>query len=167
MQTLVQNLGLDWKALLWYAFNFILLLVVLKLLAYKPLLKLLAERRKKIEQGLEKAEEASRRLAEIGELEKERLKEADKKGLLVITEAEKRAREQEQKIMAEAAVKESDMMERAKEKARQMAIEMEHKMENEASAMVRKILIERVRLKPEAVDEALIEKVAQTVRELA
>jgi F-type H+-transporting ATPase subunit b len=166
MQTLIENLGLDWKALLWYAVNFIILLVVLKSLVYGPLLKVLAERRKKIEQGLEKAEEASRRLAEISEVEKERLKEAEKKGLSVITEAEKRAKEQERKILADAAAKENEMMQRAKEKVSQMESEMERGMEKEASAMVKKILIERVRLRPEAVDEALIEKVALSAREL-
>ena len=64
MQELIHNLGLDWKLFLAQAFNFLVVLVVLRLTVYKPLLGFLAQRRTKIEEGIMKSEEADRRLHE-------------------------------------------------------------------------------------------------------
>ena len=55
MEQLFSQLGIDWHLLLSQAVNFFLLLIVLRVFAYKPLLAFLHERRRKIEEGLAKA----------------------------------------------------------------------------------------------------------------
>ena len=47
MLELAEKLGLDWKLLLSQAVNFLVLLALLRQFAYKPLLKILKERRTK------------------------------------------------------------------------------------------------------------------------
>ncbi len=68
MQDLVTQLGLDWRLLLSQAANFLILLIVLRLFAYKPLIPMLKERRAKIEDGLAKAKEADHRLSQANEM---------------------------------------------------------------------------------------------------
>jgi len=59
----LKSLGINLPSLLAQIINFTILLVVLYLLAYKPLLKILDERRRRIQEGLESAEQAKERLA--------------------------------------------------------------------------------------------------------
>jgi F-type H+-transporting ATPase subunit b len=57
-------IGLDGRALLFQIINFVILFWILKMVAYKPVLKMLEARRRKIEQGLKDAEAATKAAAE-------------------------------------------------------------------------------------------------------
>jgi len=164
MQSLFNNLGLDWKLLLSQAANFFLVLIILRLTVYKPLIELMKKRRARIEEGLMKATEADRRLAGIGELQKEKLKEAERQGIAVIKSAEEQAKVRERQILEEAAKSEADIIARAKERAAADEAAALRKVESEAVHLVKEILIRTVQVKPDAVDEALIAKVAQEAR---
>ena len=67
--------------------NFLLVLLILKKFLYKPLLKVLDERRKKIEDSLKNSEEIERRLNEITEKEAKAILRAGKEGQKMIQEA--------------------------------------------------------------------------------
>lgn len=67
--------------------NFLLLLFILKRFLYKPILKVLEERKTKIEAGLKNAEEIEKRLNEITEKEAEVLLRAGKESEKMIKEA--------------------------------------------------------------------------------
>lgn len=60
----LKALGINLPSLIAQIINFTILLAVLYLLAYKPVLRMLDERRKRIQEGLEASDEAKRRLAE-------------------------------------------------------------------------------------------------------
>ena len=64
MSELFAAFGINWKLLLVQAFNFALLLTVLWYFLYTPILKLIDDRRKKIAEGVQQAEAATRRLEE-------------------------------------------------------------------------------------------------------
>ena len=68
-------LGFNLPALVAQLINFALLLIIFRLLLYKPLLKMLDERKQRIQEGLEASDEAKRRLSET---EQEVAKELDK-----------------------------------------------------------------------------------------
>jgi F-type H+-transporting ATPase subunit b len=165
MQSLFNSLGIDWKLLLSQAANFALVLIILRLTVYKPLLELMRKRRERIEQGLEKADEADRRLTEIGELQKEKLKEAEHKGVQIIRGAEDEAKRERQKILDDAARAEADIIKRAQERTKADEAAALRKVEAQAVHLVKEILIRTVAVKPEAVDEALIEKVARSMQQ--
>ena len=93
MQELLSQLGIDWRLLVSQALNFLLLLAVLRIFAYGPIVKILKERKKRIEEGLEKSEEAEKRIREISTLKKERLKEAEIETLAILKRAEGRAKD--------------------------------------------------------------------------
>ena len=58
MNELFSQLGIDPKLLLAQGVNFVILLVVLTKFVYKPLMKMVEERRKKIELGIKGGEKA-------------------------------------------------------------------------------------------------------------
>jgi F-type H+-transporting ATPase subunit b len=64
MSELFAAFGINWKLLLVQAVNFGILLAVLSYLLYKPVLRLIDERQKKIAEGVKTAEAAVRRLEE-------------------------------------------------------------------------------------------------------
>ncbi len=67
--------------------NFLILLFILKKFLYKPILKVLEERKKKIAESLQNAEEIEKRLAEIGEREAEALLKSAKESEKMIKDA--------------------------------------------------------------------------------
>ena len=162
MSSLLTQLGIDWRLLASQAVNFLILLAVLRYFVYKPLLKMMAHRRSIIEGGIAKAAEADKRLGEISNLQREKLKEAEAQGVEIVKTAESAARERERKILAEAQGKGSQILEAAAEKSKSDEQAARAKVEAEAAELVKKILVETVSLSPDAVDEALIRKVARS-----
>lgn len=124
MSELFAAFGVNWKLLLVQAVNFSVLLLILWRVLYRPLLNMIDERRKKIEEGVKAAEDAHARLAastKRGEqvvaeaaLEGEKLvararERAEVKGAQIVEGAEARA----QNIFAEAVAKAEELQRRA------------------------------------------------------
>jgi len=129
------SLGIDWKLLIAQIVNFLVLLVLLWKFLYNPLVKMLAERKKKIEQGLKDAEDAraqleqtkneTRRLIATAtsesekivksakqemELEtKHKLDETQKRAEEILTSAKKQAQDEQKKIVDKAKKEISDL----------------------------------------------------------
>src|SRR5437667_224731 len=59
----ISALGFNLPALIAQLINFLLLLLIFQVLLYKPLLKMLDERKKRIQEGLDASDEAKRRLS--------------------------------------------------------------------------------------------------------
>jgi F-type H+-transporting ATPase subunit b len=108
-------LGFNLPALVAQIINFVLLLVIFRLLLYKPLLRILDERKQRIQEGLEASDEAKRRLSDT---EQEVAKELDK------------ARQQGQEQIAQAQQIAARIQEEARATARQ---EAEHLLERARS----------------------------------
>ncbi|HTY39602.1 MAG TPA: F0F1 ATP synthase subunit B [Candidatus Paceibacterota bacterium] len=164
MSELFSQLGIDWRLLASQAVNFLILLTVLRLFAYKPLMKIIADRRARIEEGLEKAEEADKRLAQMNDLAKEKMKEADHAALRVIQDAERRAKDREAALLEEARKKEEALLVEADQILQAKAHEARAKIEKEAAGLVRDAIVKTVELDPKAVDEALIKKALSSAK---
>lgn len=161
MQQLIEQLGIDWHLLLSQAVNFTLLFIVLRVFVYKPLLKLLHDRRARIEEGLVKADEADRRLHEVEEIGKGKIKEAEGKAVAMIKKTEEEAKALEAKLLAEARRKETDAMRSMDEMLRAKEDESRRQMEHEAAALVKQAIVKAVELSPDMIENALIEKAVQ------
>lgn len=124
MESILHTFGIDWRLLLVNAVNFALLMAGLTYFLYKPILRMLEERRTHMAQGVAAAEEAKARLAQIeaerGERMREAAKEADE--LLAAGRAAGAAREREiveagerraEAVVAEAAAAAKELKERA------------------------------------------------------
>lgn len=164
MSALINNLGIDWKLLLSQAVNFALLLIVLRFTIYKPLLDMMRKRRERIEEGLTKAEEADRRLKEVTEIQKEKIKEAEVHGLTIVKFAQAQGEEERVKILVAAKAEEETMIKIAEEKIRAKAEESERRVQSEAAQLVKAILVKTVDLDPKKIDDALIERATKEAK---
>ncbi|MGC9968742.1 MAG: hypothetical protein ABSC29_03390 [Minisyncoccia bacterium] len=158
MQQLFDQLGIDWHLLLSQAVNFFLLLVVLRIFVYKPLLKLLHDRRRRIEEGLVKADEADKRLLEVEEIGKGKIKEAEMQAVGILRKTEGDAKELEARLLAEAKRKEAEELANAAVRLKAQEADSRRATEKEAAAMVKRAIAKTVELSPEKIDDALIAK---------
>lgn len=98
----MESLGIDLRLLIVQIINFALLVFVLTKLVYKPILKLLDDRRKKIEEGAENSKKIEERLVQLQEEEKKILEEAQKKAFEEREELIKLAQTEKDQIIEEA-----------------------------------------------------------------
>jgi F-type H+-transporting ATPase subunit b len=161
MTELQNQLGVDWRLLLSQAVNFLILLAALRFFLYKPISRILKERQKKITEGLLKAEEADRRLKEIDEIRKEKIKKAENAALDIVRAAEKKSKEIEIQLLEEAKKKEAEELMKLEALLRAKKEEASLLIKKEAAEFVKKTLIKTVELAPQQIDEALIRKAAE------
>lgn len=166
MSELIGQLGVDWRSLVGQAVNFLLLLIVLRLFVYKPVLKILHDRKTKIEEGLIKAEEADRRLGGVALKEKERMKKAEEGALVLMRKTEEKAKRLEAVMLKDAEEKERVALEKTQLILKAKQEEVEKAMEKEAAYMVRRALQKTVEMKPDDIDDALIAKAITQVRSI-
>jgi len=102
MNQLFAAFGIDWRLLLIQGFNFGLLLVVLSYYLYKPILKIIDERREKIAEGVRTADSAARRLAEAKEEGDKQIGEAARQAQGLVAQARTSAEERKASILTEA-----------------------------------------------------------------
>jgi len=111
----LEALGINLGYLISQIVNFTLLAVLLYFVAYKPILRMLDERSARIKQGLEDAEEASRRAAEMEQEFEQRLAEARKEGQEIIAQATQMSEKARQEILETARQEAREQVEKAKE----------------------------------------------------
>lgn len=133
-----------------------IILTVLTVFVYRPLLKIVEERKKRIEFGLKGAEEADRILKEIDDVKKEKLSEAEKKALEIITLSEKEAAKKAVAIVTVSEKKAEGILKEASEVAKKKRTEELDNVKKEAEHLIKEALIKTVELSPRQVDENLI-----------
>jgi len=111
----LEALGINLGYLISQIVNFTLLAVLLYFVAYKPILRMLDERSARIKQGLEDAELASRRAAEMEQEFEQRLAEARKEGQEIIAQATQMSEKTRQELLVMAREEARAQVEKAKE----------------------------------------------------
>jgi len=161
----LSQFGIDWKLFLSQLVNFFLILIILKLFVYKPVLKIIKERNKKIKEGLDKAEEAGVRLKEIDNIGKGRLKQAELDSIKIIKDTENRAKTLEHELQKKSEEKQDLMQKELQERYKKQQEEMHSIVFKNAVELVRKTIVATVELKPEAIDDALIKKAVANMKD--
>lgn len=110
---LFDALGLNWKILVAQLINFALLLWILYKFGYKPILKFVDERTKKIEKGVKDAAAAEKTLEGATLEHKKIVSEAHKEAQDILTKASSQATEHAHKIMQEGKVEAEAIMAKA------------------------------------------------------
>ena len=124
MDQLLDAFGIDWKLFIAQAVNFGVLFVALWLLLYKPVMKTLDERQKKVEQGVHDAERAAEKLAGADTAAATIVSKADTEAGAIVASARDAATQEKARLMkeaearAEAIAKDADA--RAKEASEKM-----------------------------------------------
>ncbi len=94
------NLGFDWRVALANLANFLVIVWILKRFAFKPIEKIIKERKSKIEKGVEDAEKASSELQMAEQTSQKTVTEARSQANKIIAEAQK----QSEKIISESKI---------------------------------------------------------------
>lgn len=166
MSELIHQFGIEWKLLLAQIVNFFILLIVLKKFAYGPILQILKERKKRIEEGLLAAEESQKKL---GEAEKEKegiLTEARKESLGIIQKSETTAKEKESQILVEASKKADGIFQEEKSKIHEEKLKMKEDVYKESAGFLKEALAKIVEKSPESLDDNLIKGVLRELKEV-
>jgi F-type H+-transporting ATPase subunit b len=111
----LEALGINLGYLISQIVNFTLLAVLLYFVAYKPILRMLDERSGRIKKGLEDAEAASRRAAEMEQEFEARMSEARKEGQEIVAQATQMSEKARQEILETARKESRAQIEKAKE----------------------------------------------------
>lgn len=140
----MDKLGIEPSLLIAQVVNFLIILIALKVLLYKPILSMLEKRKKKIEEGLKLTETMKEEEAKL-EVKKEKvIADARKDAQSVIEEARGRGKEQEKEIIGEAKKEAEAIIEKAKLAAIKERESMQEALEREAVqlalAMAKKLL---------------------------
>ena len=84
----MEGIGINLPLLLAFVINFIILLVLLSVVLYKPVLKMLDERQAKIKESMDQAEQIRQQVAQTEDDIKSQLESARKEGQKIIAQAE-------------------------------------------------------------------------------
>ncbi|PIP73637.1 MAG: ATP synthase F0 subunit B [Candidatus Lloydbacteria bacterium CG22_combo_CG10-13_8_21_14_all_47_15] len=152
-------LGINWKLLSIQILNFLVLLLILRRFAYKPMLKILDERRDRIEQGLKDADTSRERLEHAAKEEALILESAHKKAEALLRKAEASAKNNAGIIEERARKDASDIAERARKMIEAEKAKIADDVKKDISAVivsaVEKIIGEKL---DDGKDRNLIEK---------
>lgn len=121
----MEALGINLGYLISQIVNFTLLAALLYFVAYKPVLRMLDDRSARIKKGLEDAEEASRRAAQMEQEFEQRMVEARREGQEIIAQSTQMSEKARQEILATARQEARAEIDKAKEeivREREMAM---------------------------------------------
>ena len=147
MEQLLSVFGVDWKLLLVQLVNFGLLLSVLTYFLYKPVLRIIDERQRKIAEGVKTAEEAERTLADAKVESEDIVGGAAREAEALVAGARSSANERGVEIVKAAEARAAATMKeagaRAEEAKRQALKESEREIARAAMLAAEKILREK------------------------
>ena len=144
MSELLAVFGVNWKLLLAQGINFALLLAILTYFLYKPILRIIDERREKVAEGVRTAEMAMQRLAEAQKKSDGIVGDASREAESLVKTARVREEERGAEIVNSAEAQAlgglSDAAQRAEEAKRQAIKESEREITRAAMLAAEKIL---------------------------
>lgn len=166
MEELIRHFGIDGKLLLAQAVNFGVLLFILYKFAYRPVLGVLKERREGIERGIALTRTAEKRMADIEVLQAERMREAERAALAIVSRAGEEAKTQRELLIAEANKKGEHII----AEARRAIIEEKGKLREELSREARELVRDGIaqvlmKMPPTARDHELIDAAVRVMRQ--
>jgi F-type H+-transporting ATPase subunit b len=110
----ISDLGINLPVLLGQLLSFTLLLIVLRLLVYKPVLKLLDERRERIQEGLNAADRGREQGEQAAREAQAQIESARRDGQQIIANAQQVAQRIQEEGRQQALQQQDAMLERAR-----------------------------------------------------
>ncbi len=136
IQAIANQFHVDWPFLIAQIINFCIVATLLYKFAFKPVVATLDERQKKIQDGLQYAEEMKSRLADAEKQHAETLKKAAEEATQLVNEARDNAKAYYDKQTQEAAAKASDIVKKAEQAMEQERKQMISEVRKEVAQLV-------------------------------
>ncbi len=162
MESLISTFHVDAGLFLAQVINFAIVFSILYFFAFKPLVKVMAERSERIDKSLKEADEIEQRLAKTASEQDEIISSAKRQAALLIEEADKRGEERRSELVAKAKeevglVINNEKAKLAREKAETLK-EIKRDVADLVVAVVEKVLAEKM---TSAKDQELIKKLVK------
>jgi F-type H+-transporting ATPase subunit b len=165
VQELIRQFGVDWKLLLAQVVNFLVLLYLLKRFAYGPVIAMLHERRRKIEEGLKASEDAKKRLAAAEQTRTAIILKAEEEAVGLVSQAEETAKDQAKTIVNAAEAKSEQVLISGQKKLEEERLKLEDEVRSNAHDLVKTALASTLqKMNPTERDEALIEQALKALK---
>ena len=135
-QNTAQTFGVDWPHFIAQVISFCIVAALLQRFAYKPILKVLEERRRRIAEGLDNADKIKVQLARTEERQKEILTEAGAQASKIIEEARAVAEKELARRSQEAIVTAQQIIEKARQASEAELARMKGELRKEIGRLV-------------------------------
>lgn len=136
MSDLIHNFGIEWKILIAQIVNFAILLFVLKKFAFKPVMKILEERRARIEKAIHQAQSVEDKMREIDVMKEAVLAEARKESSEIIAKTEAAAIKVQESLIAEGNKKAEKILADAAARMKLEGEKLRDEIKNEISGLI-------------------------------
>jgi F-type H+-transporting ATPase subunit b len=115
----ITDLGVNIPVLIAQLINFVALLIILKLFVYKPVLRMLDERRERIREGLSAAERGREQAAEANLEAQAQIEAARREGQGIVAQSQQVAARLQEEARVQAQQQQEAMLERARAEIQQ------------------------------------------------
>lgn len=140
----LEDFGIQPILLLAQIINFIILLILLKKFLYKPVMKVLEDRKHKIETSLKQAEEIQKKLQFTETKQKEIIAKAESEATKIIGETKEASKKMQEEALIETNKKVEETLKKAKEtiqlEREKMTKEVKADMANLVAETTKKVL---------------------------
>jgi F-type H+-transporting ATPase subunit b len=165
MESLLHNLGINWKLLAAQMVNFLILLWLLKRFLYGPIIELLARRREAIEKSAGDVENIKEQLAGIAVTREAELDRARKEANGIVEDARKAAKEKGDELAKEAEKRVEKIVAEAKRHIEEERVKMADEVARDVVTLVlaatEKVLKERL---PQGAHEKFVAEAVEAAR---
>lgn len=114
MNGLLENLGLSWQSMLFYAINLVLLIIAIRFLVYKPVKKIIDKRKEHLEYLFVENERLNKEALELKKNHEKALQQTRQEVAKMTEEVTKNAQNKSQQIIEEAQKKAQEIIEKAR-----------------------------------------------------
>ncbi|OGD66684.1 ATP synthase F0 subunit B [Candidatus Berkelbacteria bacterium RIFCSPHIGHO2_12_FULL_36_9] len=127
----MESIGIDFKTLFVQIINFLLLFLILRWLLYRPILNILDERKKKIEDSLALAEKTKKESEELDQKTRATIEDTKKEALGILEEAKKQGEKTKNELLAQTNRDADILMKKTEERIVQQKEEMKRELRKE------------------------------------
>lgn len=160
MDTIINSFHIDLKLFIAQIINFAIVFSVLFYFVIKPLMKVMNERTKKIEDSLKQAEDIKNELAKTEDDYEAEIKKARKEAAIIVREAGELAEKKKDEMVVKAKAEIGEIINKEKESIRtekaKTMVELKKEVATIVTMSLEKILEKRISSKE---DKELIEKI--------
>lgn len=135
MHELFEAFGVDWRLLIAQAVNFGIVLVALTYFLYKPVTRVLEERRAVIARGVDEARRASEKLSRADEEAQSRIQTADGEAEGIVRSAREAAGSERTKLLRDAEARAAQIAEDAQARAEETAAKSRRESEQDIARL--------------------------------
>ena len=123
MGGILENLGINLSSLLAFVVNFVILLVLLILVGYRPIIRMLDQRSAKIKESMEQAERIKQESARAEETVKAQIEAGRKEGQAIVAQASQIAERIKEEARTEARKETESLIAKAREEIERERVE--------------------------------------------